>query len=69
MFDVNENSGLQITKFVFNGCCDDLVKTGKILINNSGQYILKVKLITEAVNCNNVSGTLNNYNIKITNMY
>jgi hypothetical protein len=69
LFDVNENSGLGITKFVYNGCCDETIKTGKILISNSGQYIIKVRLITEAVNCSNVSGTLNNYNIKITNMF
>ena len=43
--------------------------SGKFIAQMSGTYNIKVTLHYNVNNVNNVSGTLNNYNFAITNMY
>ena len=60
--------GIGNTKVVVNGA-DNFNSTGKFIAQISGTYNIKVTLNYSGNNVNNISGTLNNYNFAITNMY
>ena len=68
LFNTSLSGGLGVNKRVINGD-SNFRSLGKISVQSPGQYIIKVRLVSEANSCGYATGTLNNYTIKITNMY
>jgi hypothetical protein len=68
LFNTSLSGGLGVNKRVINGN-SNFRSLGKISVQSPGQYIIKVRLGSEANSCGYATGTLNNYTIKITNMY
>jgi hypothetical protein len=68
LFNTSLSGGLSVNKRVINGD-SNFRSIGKISVQSPGQYIIKVRLVSEANSCSYATGILNNYKIKLTNMY